>query len=284
MGPTLDSATKCFNGLTAREWAMASKSVWTARDVSSPRESHHKEHGATFPIALAEAGIRRYTNVGDVVLDPFLGVGDTLLACRKLDRHGIGFEIYDKFYSISKKLLEQDTLVSSFGKQRVYKMDCRKLKKYVDPDTIQLTFTSPPYANFIQQSVNDRAKTHKNSRLVSENNSVVKQYGSSKLDFGNLEYREFLDAVTDLMKTIYDVTKPGGYNVWVIKDHRIAKQKIPYVPVHSDIMRAGEVAGFTMHDLIIWDQNDQRSLVVLGYPTVFYHNINHSFLVVLRKQ
>ena len=41
--------------------------------------------------------------------------------------------------------------------------------------------------------------------------------------------------------------------------------------------------GFLYHDLIVWDQNDQRSLVLLGYPTVFYVNQNHSYLVVLRK-
>ena len=269
--------------MTAREWTQASKSVWTAKDVSSPREPHHKEHGATFPVSLAEAGIQRYTAPGDTVLDPFLGVGDTLIACRNLSRRGIGFEIYERFCTITKKILMQNTLIESNIEQHVYNTDCRNLDQYVAADTVQLTFTSPPYANFIQQSVRDRHTTHKNSRLVSKNNSVVKQYGIDKSDFGNLEYPEFMESVTKLMKTLYRVTKPGGYNVWVVKDHRMAKKKIPYVPVHSDIMKAGEDAGFTMHDLVIWDQNDQRALVVLGYPTVFYHNINHTFLVILRK-
>ena len=165
----------------------------------------------------------------------------------------------------------------------MHNMDCRRLGEHVRPDTVSLTFTSPPYANFIQQSVEDRRKTHKRSKLVQENNSAVRQYGTHCDDFGNLEYPEFLEAVSGLMKTLHGITRPGGYNVWVVKDHRIAKRKIPYVPVHSDIMRVGEGAGFTAHDLVVWDQNDQRSLVVLGYPTIFYHNINHTFLVVMRK-
>ena len=85
------------------------------------------------------------------------------------------------------------------------------------------------------------------------------------------------------MEKIYRVTKPGGYNVWVVKDHRDPQNGLPYIPIHYDIGKRGEKAGFKFHDLIVWDQNDQRSLVLLGYPTIFYTNINHTFLVVLHK-
>ena len=271
-----------LNDLTAREWTLHSKSVITSKDVSSERSQHHIEHGATFPEALAGRFIEMYTKKGDTVMDPFSGVSDTLLACNRLGRRGIGFEIYERFYDISKSLLMQETLDGSLG-SKIINQDCRTLEKYVKPGQIQLTFTSPPYADFIQQSMLDRKTTHKKSKLVDENNSSVNQYGTNPADFGNLEYGEFIENVGDLMAKIYRVTKPNGYNIWVVKDHRIAKKKIPYVPVHSDIANAGVEAGFTNHDLVVWDQNDQRSLVVLGYPTVFYVNVNHTFLVVLRK-
>jgi len=45
----------------------------------------------------------------------------------------------------------------------------------------------------------------------------------------------------------------------------------------------GEEVGFKLHDLIIWDQNEQRSLVLLGYPSIFYINQNCSFIVIMRK-
>lgn len=69
----------------------------------------------------------------------------------------------------------------------------------------------------------------------------------------------------------------------VVKDFRDTRNKIPYVNLHGKIIECGERAGFLHHDLIIWDQNEQRSLVLLGYPSVFYVNQNHSYLVVLRK-
>jgi DNA modification methylase len=271
-----------FNGLTPKEWTRLSKSVWPAREVSSPREWYHIEHGATFSVALAERVIKIYTKKGDLVLDPFLGVGTTLIAARNLGRKGIGIELYEKFVKIAKQLLSQETLTRT-SEQIIICGDCRDLLKWVEPNSVQLMFTSPPYANFIHRSIEDRQKTHKNSWLVQKNVSVVKPYGEDPRDFGNLPYEKFLEEIKDLMKKLFIVTNPGGYNVWVVKDHRDPQGGRPIIPVHSDFARIGEETGFIYHDLIIWDQNEQRSLVLLGYPSVFYVNINHTFLVVLRK-
>ena len=271
-----------FNGLTPKEWARLSKSVWPAREVSSPREWYHLEHGATFSVALAERVIKIYTKKGDLVLDPFVGVGTTLVAARNLGRKGIGIELYEKFVKIAKQVLSQKTLTEP-SEQTIICGDCRDLLKWVEPNSVQLMFTSPPYANFIHRSIEDRQKTHKTSWLVQKNVSVVKPYGEDPRDFGNLPYEKFLEEIKDLMRKLLIVTKPGGYNVWVVKDHRDPRGGRPIIPVHSDFARIGEKAGFIYHDLIIWDQNEQRSLVLLGYPSVFYVNINHTFLVVLRK-
>ena len=108
-------------------------------------------------------------------------------------------------------------------------------------------------------------------------------YGDKKEDFGNLGYSEFLEETKELMKKLFSVTKTGGYNIWVIKDYRDTRNKIPYISFHSDLAKIGEEIGFKFHDLIIWDQTGQRKLVLLGYPSIFYTNQNCSFLVVFRK-
>jgi DNA modification methylase len=143
--------------------------------------------------------------------------------------------------------------------------------------------TSPPYANFIYKSVSDRKETHKTSMFVFENKSVVKPYGTDERDFGNLPYEQFLNETKELMEKLLVVTKPGGYNIWVIKDVRDPRNGKPYIDFHSDLAKIAQEVGFFYHDLIIWDQNEQRKLVVLGFPSTFYANINHTFLVVLRK-
>lgn len=271
---------KSFNGLTAKEWASLSKNVWN--DVSSTRGKKHLEHGATFPEKLINRLIRIYTKEGDLVLDPFLGTGTTLEACRNTNRQGIGIELNERFIPFANEVTKQSTL-TKINSLKVIKDDCRNLLAYLEEESVQLMVTSPPYANFIQKSVADREKTHKTSLIRLENNSTVNQYSEKEEDFGNLDYPIFLNETKELMKKLFTVTKKGGYNVWIIKDHRDTKNKIPYIPFHSDLARIGEEVGFKYHDLIIWDQTGQRKLVLLGYPSVFYTNQNCSFLVVLRK-
>lgn len=269
-----------FNGLTAREWTLLSKNVWD--DVSSARKSKHLEHGATFPEKLVTRLIQMYTKEGDLVFDPFLGTGTTLEACRNSNRNGIGIELNEQFARYSEDIINQASLKRSISLKAVND-DCRRLLEYVKEDSVQLMVTSPPYANFINKSVEDRKNTHKTSLIKTENNSVVKPYSDKKEDFGNLSYQEFLIELKKLMEKLFLVTKKGGYNVWIIKDSRDTKNNIPYVPFHSDLARIGEEVGFKYHDLIVWNQNAQRALVLLGYPSVFYTNQNCSFLVVFRR-
>lgn len=269
-----------FNALTAKEWTVLSRNVWN--DVSSPRSKNHLNHGATFPEKLVIRLISMYSKKGDLVFDPFLGTGMTLTAAREMGRRGIGIELNPEFVKIAKSELGQQTLTKS-NDQKIIRGDCRNLLKHVDKESVQLMVTSPPYANFIRRSVQDRKKTHKTSLITYANRSVVKPYSDSKKDFGNLEYNAFLEELKPVMEACFKVTKKGGYNVWVVKDYRNPKKGIPYIDFHTGIAKLGQEVGFKYHDLVVWDQNERRALVLLGYPKIFYTNQNCSFLVVLRK-
>jgi DNA modification methylase len=276
----LTQKEKTFNSLTAKEWTSLSRNVWN--DVSSSRKKHHLKHGATYPKALTDRLITMYSKAGDLVFDPFLGTGTTLLSAKSLNRNGIGIEISDEFFEYAtEQLNEVDLLTTSDIK--VFQDDCRNLDKYLEDNSIQVSVTSPPYANFIQKSLKDREKTHKTSKIRLENNSTVRQYTELENDFGNLPYDEFLIQIESVLSSLYAKTKNGGYSAWVVKDYRDTKNKIPYVDFHSNLAKVGEKAGFKYHDLIVWDQNEQRSLVLLGYPSVFYTNQNCSFIVIFRK-
>ncbi|MBQ4420349.1 MAG: hypothetical protein II878_02250 [Bacteroidales bacterium] len=281
-----------FNDLTPSEWALLSKNVLKEVDIynevwddlSSPRNEYQKEHGAVFPIKLAERLIRMYSKEGDIVFDPFLGIGSTVVAAHNLNRNSIGIELNPKFFNIANIWLkEQDGLFSSTTYYKTINDDCRNMLKYIKDNTVQLTVTSPPYANFIQRSLKDRATIHKTSVIKIENNSTVKQYSEAENDFGNLPYAEFIKQIKGVLRNNLVITKQGGYSAWVVKDYRDTKNKIPYVPFHSDLARAGEEVGWKYHDLIIWDQTGQRRLVLLGYPSVLYTNQNCSFIVIFRK-
>lgn len=283
---------RTFNGLTSKEWTLLSKNVvneddlfnpvWN--DLSSPRNEHQKEHGAVFPVKLAERLIMMYSREGDTIFDPFLGIGSTAIAAHLHGRNVAGIELNPKFFSIANAwIAEECGLFDPEFKHDIFNDDCRNMLNLIPKETIQLTVTSPPYANFIQRSVEDRTKTHKTSIIALENNSTVKQYSQEDNDFGNLPYDEFLQGIKGILKSNLELTIAGGYSAWVVKDYRDTKNNIPYIPFHSDLARVGEEVGWKYHDLIIWDQTAQRSLVLLGYPSVLYTNQNCSFIVVFRK-
>lgn len=271
-----------FNGLAPSQWAVLSKNVWN--DLSSPRNKYQLEHGAVFPVKLAERLIQMYSKEGDWVFDPFLGIGTTLIAAQNLKRNGVGIELNSHFGEIANQWLRNNnSLFSQEYEYRVINDDCRNLRRHLEENSIQVTVTSPPYANFIRKSVEDRQKTHKTSVIKLENNSTIKPYSDDTRDFGNLPYQKFLTEIRYVLQHNFAVTKVGGYSAWVVKDYRDTKNNVPYVAFHSDLARAGEEAGFKFHDLIVWDQTGQRRLVLLGYPSVFYTNQNCSFIVVFRK-
>jgi excisionase family DNA binding protein len=281
-----------FNGLTPSEWALLSKNVINEDDIlnpvwndlSSPRNKYQLEHGAVYPVKLAERLIKMYSAEGDIVFDPFLGIGSTIIAAQGLNRHAVGIELNPKFAKIAQLWLNDvQSLFANNNHYKVINDDCRNMLNHIRKDKIQLTVTSPPYADFIQKSLKDRETVHKTSIIKHENNSTVKQYSEQKNDFGNLPYKDFLKEIKFVLKDNFEITKPGGYSCWVVKDYRDTKNKIPYIPFHSDLAVVGQEVGWLYQDLIIWDQTGQRRLVLLGYPSVFYVNQNCSFIVVFRK-
>lgn len=77
-------------------------------------------HPASFPLELPIRCIKLFSYVGDVVLDPFLGSGITLIASYLLGRIGIGVEIDKHYCEIAKNRLikEAKTMKESFDLQR----------------------------------------------------------------------------------------------------------------------------------------------------------------------
>lgn len=85
------------NRLTAQEWKdWGYRQIW---EIASVRAND--VHPAMFPLQLASRVIRLYTDEGDVVLDPFLGSGTTVVAAIKLNRKFIGIEKVKKYYEIA---------------------------------------------------------------------------------------------------------------------------------------------------------------------------------------
>jgi len=101
-------------------------SNWLGRSLAYPTnvlylatECSNRNHSAAFPIALPTWFIKLFTEEGDVVLDPFIGVGTTALACINLNRKYVGIELKKEYYELAIQATEEAKGIKQNGKQVV---------------------------------------------------------------------------------------------------------------------------------------------------------------------
>ena len=91
------------NTISKDEFLEFTKSVWTF-----PAESARKVgHPAPFPVELPRRLIQLYTFEGDVVLDPFMGSGQTAIAAVQAGRHYVGYEISEEYVALAERRIEE---------------------------------------------------------------------------------------------------------------------------------------------------------------------------------
>jgi len=88
---------KRANTITRDEFLEYNKSVWNF----AAEPARKVGHPAPFPVELPRRLIQLYTFEGEVVLDPFMGSGQTAIAALKSNRRYIGYEIDEKYVRLA---------------------------------------------------------------------------------------------------------------------------------------------------------------------------------------
>lgn len=89
--------------ITREEFLEYTRSVWYMK----PETAKKIGHPAPFPVELPYRLIQLYSFKGDVVLDPFMGSGQTALACLKTGRFYIGYEINEDYVRLAEKRIRE---------------------------------------------------------------------------------------------------------------------------------------------------------------------------------
>ena len=79
------------------------KSVWTFPAVSARKIGHP----APFPVELPQRLVQLYTFEGEVVLDPFMGSGQTAIAALNTNRHYVGYDVDVEYVNLAEKRIKQ---------------------------------------------------------------------------------------------------------------------------------------------------------------------------------
>ncbi|MGM1055466.1 MAG: DNA-methyltransferase [Bacteroidota bacterium] len=111
-----------------RDWE---NEVW---DIPNVKSNHVEktDHPCQFPIELVDRFVLALTNEGDEVLDPFAGVGSTILSGIKNNRNALGIEMLSDYIKIGNKrikLLKKGELKMREMTQPIYDHTTSNLSK-----------------------------------------------------------------------------------------------------------------------------------------------------------
>lgn len=276
-----------LNDLDGKEWIYNSKSWFTLKYKS--RNEKEVQHPAKYPEELAERFISYFTKKGEWVLDPFAGVGSTLVACKYLknlkgelcSRNAVGIELSQKYALLSTSRLSQKTLEDS-GKQYIINGDSSRIDellkiKFTEIPKFSLIMTSPPYWNMIKKSRGGSDSAHKDRK----EKGLDLTYSDNPDDLGNIDdYARFIEKLSNILTNINEkglLTK-NAHLILVTQNFLNSDGKV-YTLAWDIANKLREY--YELRQEQIWCQ-ENKNLGIWGFPSTYISNVHHHYCIILR--
>ena len=257
-----------LNDLDGKEWIKFLKSWFVFDALKSDLAEEKaitkdtKDHPATFSPTMIADFIKFFTKRNMKVLDPFVGIGTTLVACDRTGRKGIGVEINPKYLKIAQKRITK--------KQIIMKGDSISLSKLKLPK-IDFCISSPPYWKMLHKiDVNQKIRLKK---------GLDTKYSNQKNDLGNIhDYEEFMGKLLLVYEQVYNSLKPEKYMVIIVQNVIMGSVMIPFA--WDLAIRLSKK--FLLKKEKIWCQ-DHKNLYPFGYPFSWVSNTHHHYCLIFQK-
>lgn len=252
------------NDLSGSEWKYSTMSVI---DKIFPLDFQHKlrsEHGGQKPPKLCEQLIKFFTKENQLILDPFAGVGGTLIGASISNRKAIGIDLNSRWKDVYKKVCQLENI----KEQTFIVGDSIDVLDKLDHE-FDLILTDVPYWNM------DKLKSNRNKKSTRQ----------SKLSKFNDNKEESLDDWLNNMKNILEKSilklKEKGYMVIFIGDLYRNKN---FYPLSSYLMlKIMEIKEAQLKSDIIW-VDKSKSLHIFGYPFSYVPSLIHQHILVFKKE
>jgi len=250
-----------LNCMTAKEWIKSQLGVWQfnyeGRDIRDKNV-----HPATFPISLAKRVIQLFTHEGELVLDPFVGSGTTLLAAQDLNRNAIGFDLQESYIKLCQERLQSNNLFNQ-AQQLAIHDDALHIDQYLEPCTVKLIWTSPPYANLLNRE--RKNKSRRGDERKNEQFGKIEQYSQDPRDLGTMPLDKYTKAMGDIYERLFPLLQPQGHCVINVPDMWWENQRIT---IHVSLIEELRSRGYELRNVIIWDRtNIVNQIGIFGWPS-----------------
>lgn len=249
--------------IEARDWMKNQIGVW--QFTYEPRDVRDKKvHPAVFPIAMAKRVIEQFTHKGELVIDPFVGSGTTLVAAQDLERNAVGFDLKQEYVDIANSRITTQP-EGALCQQTAICDDARNISNRIAPGTVKLAFTSPPYANILNRE--RKNKSRRGDLRENEQFGKIEQYSQDPRDLGTLEATAFESAISEIFREMKPIFDAKAHVLINITDAWIDGKR---VPLHINIINAMRDAGYEFRNTIIWDRrNLVNKIGIFGWPSSY---------------
>lgn len=243
---TTDLQPKNFKLEATTIWSFKSRGDWA---------THNGKYRGNWSPYIPRNLILRYSKEGDIVLDPFLGSGTTLIEAKLLKRKGIGIDINPIALNIA-----ENNLNFNFNNEfhpRLYNLDSRDLGIIKD-NSIDLICAHPPYAN------------------------IIKYSNDIEGDLSLMDIEQFIMEISKVAMEMYRILKKNKYCAILIGDTRVNRH---IIPLGFKVMNKFLEVGFMLKENVIKEQHNCQS-TGFWYQKSIDHNfllIAHEYLFIFRK-
>lgn len=262
--PKVDPRNK-LNNLTGAEWQFSTKTVINKIYPSNMQHKLRSQHGGQKPPQLCADIIKTFTKEGQIVLDPLMGVGGTLLGAALCGRKGVGIELNAQWVDIYKEVCRLENLecfTTLIGNANDH------LKSF-EPNSIDFILTDVPYWIMDKVTKTRSAAAQRESRL-------------SKFNDAELQTKEeWLAEMKEIFTNAYPALKERGYMAVFIGDMYRGQE---YHLLSGELAKTiSEINGFLLKSDIIW-HDDSKMLHIYGYPFAYIPSVIHQHILIFRKE
>jgi len=266
-----------LNDLDGREWVKSTKSWFVVNPRSRSRTQ--MRHPAKFPEGLVTRFVRYFSREGAWVIDPFAGVGSTMVACKTLGRNSVGIELNPEYAAVGLSDMDQ---TAGSGEHHIIIGDSAQmaslLRQQFGNNIPQFDYliTSPPYWDMLHKSRGGNDSVHKDRRK--RGLDIV--YSDTASDIGNIaSYNDYIEAVAGVLECARHLLRPGGYVTLVAQNMLDSDGAMR--PIAWDLARRLSLS-YRLRQEQIWCQDNKR-LGCWGYPTTYVSNVHHHYCLIFQN-